>query len=110
MVRYAGGTPKFIPLKPAGKANDANDWKLDMDHLQSLVTDKTKLIFFNNPNNPLGKVFTHEEIQGQEIKGKKKKKVNEILALCDFCIKNDIICLADEVYEHLAYNPQPHLR
>jgi len=64
MVRYAGGTPKFIPLKPAGNADDANDWKLDMDHLQSLVTDKTKLIFFNNPNNPLGKVFTHEEVQG----------------------------------------------
>ena len=72
MVRYAGGTPKFIPLKPAGKANDANDWKLDMDHLQSLVTDKTKVIFFNNPNNPLGKVFTHEEIQGQERKGRER--------------------------------------
>jgi len=94
MVKYAGGTPKFIPLKPAGNADDANDWKLDMDHLQSLVTDKTKLIFFNNPNNPLGKVFTHEEVQ----------------ALSEFCIKNDLICLADEVYEHLAYNPQPHLR
>lgn len=64
MVAYAGGTSKYIPLKPEGKSKTANDWTLDMDHLQSLVTDKTKMIFFNNPNNPLGKVFSMEECQG----------------------------------------------
>ena len=64
MVRYAGGTCKYIPLAPAGDENTSNDWKLDMEKLQSLVTEKTKMIFFNNPNNPLGKVFTQEECQG----------------------------------------------
>lgn len=94
MVSYAGGTPKFIPLAPAGNDNTANDWKLDMDKLESLITPKTKMIFFNNPNNPLGKVYTMEECQ----------------AIADFCIRHDIICIADEVYEHLAYSPQQHIR
>jgi aspartate/methionine/tyrosine aminotransferase len=66
MVSYAGGTPKFIPLAPAGNDNTANDWKLDMDKLESLITPKTKMIFFNNPNNPLGKVYTMEECQGKK--------------------------------------------
>jgi len=94
MVRYAGGVCKYIPLTPAGVENTANDWKLDMEKLESLVSPKTKMIFFNNPNNPLGKVFSPEECQ----------------VMADFCIKHDIICIADEVYEHLVYKPLEHIR
>ena len=67
MVRYAGGHAKYIPLAPAGEENTANDWKLDMEKLESLVSPKTKMIFFNNPNNPLGKVYTQEECEGNTI-------------------------------------------
>lgn len=94
MVKYAGGVCKFIPLAPTGVTNTANDWKLDMDKLESLVTPKTKVLFFNTPNNPLGKVFSLQECQ----------------AIADFCIKHDIICISDEVYEHLVYEPQKHIR
>jgi len=38
------------------------DWKLDSAELESLFNEKTKAIIFNNPNNPLGKVFTRYEI------------------------------------------------
>ena len=57
MCKYAGATPKFIPLVPKGESNTANDWCLDMDALEQMITPKTKMIFLNNPNNPLGKVF-----------------------------------------------------
>ena len=109
MVAYAGGTSKYIPLKPEGKSKTANDWTLDMDHLQSLVTDKTKMIFFNNPNNPLGKVFSVEECQGA-IQNFQNFCYFFYLALADFCIKNDIVCISDEVYEHLVYKPLEHIR
>ena len=64
MVRLAGGTPKFISLKPTKDAEitSSADWKLDMAELSSLVTDKTKAIVYNNPNNPLGKVYTRQEV------------------------------------------------
>ena len=48
----------------------------------------------NNLNNPLGKVYTKKELA----------------QLADFCIKNNIICISDEVYEHLVYKPLKHIR
>jgi len=38
------------------------NWKLDMKELRSLFNSKTKAIVINTPNNPLGKVFTKEEL------------------------------------------------
>jgi len=94
MVTYAGGTPKFIPLQPAGENHTANDWCLDYDKLEEMINPKTKMIILNNPNNPLGKVWSTEEL----------KKLAEI------CIRRDILCISDEVYEHLVYSPQIHHR
>ena len=94
MVKYAGAVPKFIPLVPKGESNTANDWCLDLANLEELITPKTKMIFLNNPNNPLGKVFNQAELE----------------ALAEICIRRDILCISDEVYEHLVYAPQQHLR
>jgi len=41
-----------------GQVMSSADWKLDSAELASLFNEKTKAIIFNNPNNPLGKVFT----------------------------------------------------
>jgi aspartate/methionine/tyrosine aminotransferase len=67
--------------------------KLNLDELKAAFTSKTKVIIINTPNNPLGKVYTKEELQ----------------TIADLCIKNNTICIADEVYEHLTYD-KPHLR
>ncbi len=40
-----------------------NNWRLDLDVLESLVTAKTKLISVVNPNNPTGSIFSGEEMQ-----------------------------------------------
>ena len=40
MVTYAGAKPKFIPLRPKGESNTANDWCLDFDELENLIDDK----------------------------------------------------------------------
>jgi len=96
MVKLAGGTPVFISLKPTktdGVVSSA-DWKLDPEELKSVFTPKTKAIIFNNPNNPLGKVFTRAEIQ----------------SICDLCIDHNVLCISDDVYEHMLYDGNEMVR
>jgi len=59
MVRMAGGTPVFIPLRPKSGSSgviSSADLVLDMAELESKFSSKTKLIVINTPHNPLGKV------------------------------------------------------
>lgn len=97
MVRTVGGVPKFIPLKLVKSGSgpvSSSDWKLDMNELSSMFNSKTKSIILNNPNNPLGKVFTSEELT----------------AIADLCKKWNVLCISDEVYEWMVYKPRKHIR
>jgi kynurenine--oxoglutarate transaminase/cysteine-S-conjugate beta-lyase/glutamine--phenylpyruvate transaminase len=100
----AGAKCVFVPLKPkSGQVNSAaaadgrptssGDWIWDEAELEAAFTSKTKMIIINNPNNPLGKIFTKEELQ----------------KVADLCIKNNVICLSDEVYDNIVYDRQ-HIR
>ncbi|XP_059839829.1 kynurenine--oxoglutarate transaminase 3-like isoform X2 [Hypanus sabinus] len=99
MVKMAGGVPVFISLKarPAkveGDLSDSGDWILDQDELASKFNCRTKAIIINTPNNPLGKVFKTEELK----------------VIADLCIKHDILCISDEVYEWLVYSGHQHVK
>ncbi|XP_003479096.1 kynurenine--oxoglutarate transaminase 3 isoform X2 [Cavia porcellus] len=97
MVRMAGATPVFIPLRPkyvAGKKWSSSDWILDPQELESKFNSKTKAIILNTPHNPLGKVYTKEELQ----------------LIADLCIKYDVLCISDEVYEWLVYTGNKHFK
>lgn len=120
MVRLAGGTPIFIPLRPVhklhfstsflaawctlhslillkqktGAEGHSSEWRLDDAELTSKFTDRTKAIIVNTPNNPLGKVFTEKELE----------------FIGQLCIKWDVLCIMDEVYEWLVYEPYRHFR
>lgn len=96
MVRMAGAKPVLIPLrpKPGKKAVTSADWFLDPDELSSKFTSKTKAIIINTPNNPIGKVFTRDELQ----------------MIADLCIKHDTLCFSDEVYEWIVYRGQQHIK
>ncbi|CAH2316310.1 kynurenine--oxoglutarate transaminase 1 isoform X1 [Pelobates cultripes] len=98
MVKMAGGKCVFIPLRPktgnSEKSLTSGDWHLDPDELASKVNKHTKAIVINTPNNPLGKVFSKEEL--------------EIIA--DMCVKYNILCFSDEVYEWLVYDGNQHVR
>ncbi|XP_039072561.1 kynurenine--oxoglutarate transaminase 3 [Hyaena hyaena] len=97
MVRMAGATPVFIPLrfKPVdGKKWSSSDWTLDPQELASKFNSKTKAIILNTPHNPIGKVYTKEELQ----------------VIADLCIKYDTLCISDEVYEWLVYTGNKHVK
>ncbi|CAG2123328.1 unnamed protein product, partial [Medioppia subpectinata] len=99
MTRLAGGTPVFVPLRPkqptAGgdsQSLSSADWRLDPQELESKFSPKTKFIIVNTPNNPLGKVYSREEL---ELIGR-------------LCHKYDCLVVMDEVYEWLAYGGVTH--
>ena len=64
------------------------DFKITPEQLEAAITPKTKLIFFNSPNNPSGTVFTEEEFRALA-------KVLEKYP--------NIYILSDEIYEHINY-------
>jgi aspartate/methionine/tyrosine aminotransferase len=86
MTRYAGGTPVPIPLR------EENDFRLDVDELRGLVTERTKMIIFNSPHNPTGSLLTAADIE----------------AIADIARERDIIVLADEIYSRIVHDGEFH--
>eukprot|EP00128_Syssomonas_multiformis_P007640 Colp12_sorted_trinity150504_noHs@19470 len=91
-VTMFGGVVKFIPLRPQypdpNGALSAQDWKLDINELKSLITDKTKAILINNPHNPIGKVFTRSELE----------EIADVVRA-----HPRMLVFSDEVYEHIIF-------
>ncbi|KAG9483178.1 kynurenine--oxoglutarate transaminase 3 isoform X2 [Eleutherodactylus coqui] len=97
MVKMAKGIPVHIPLryKESNQVTvSSGDWTLDPEELASKFSPRTKAIILNTPNNPLGKVYTEEELQ----------------IIADLCIKHDTLCISDEVYEWLVYPGSKHVK
>lgn len=98
MTRIADGIPVFVPLRPRnpGTVMRSSDWKLDPAELESKFSSKTKLLVINTPNNPLGKVYTRDELE----------------MIADLAKKYNVIVISDEVYEWLIYKDsiEEHLR
>ena len=67
-------------------------FKLTRDHLESKVSDRTKLILVSSPNNPTGNMFSREEL--------------EIVA--EVAKRRNLLVLSDEVYEKLVYDGLRH--
>lgn len=64
------------------------DFKITPEQLEAAITPKTKMLFFNSPNNPSGTVYTEEEFR----------------ALAKVLEKHpNIYILSDEIYEHINY-------
>ena len=69
-----------------------NDFKITPAQLEAAITPKTKMIFFNSPNNPSGTVYSEEEYR----------------ALAEVIEKHpQIYVLSDEIYEHINYDVKP---
>ncbi|XP_067892821.1 kynurenine--oxoglutarate transaminase 3 [Heterodontus francisci] len=99
MVKMAGGIPVFISLRPIQEnveqgMSDSGDWELNAEELASKFNSRTKAIIINTPNNPLGKIF----------------KLEELKVIADLCIKYDVLCISDEVYEWLVYSGHKHIK
>jgi len=85
MLRRAGGVPRYVQVSPP-------DWALPVDDLAAAITDKTKFILVNSPQNPAAKVYTEAELQ----------------AIAELCVAHDLYAVCDEAYEHLCFDGRPH--
>jgi aspartate aminotransferase len=85
MAAYVGGVPVAAPLR------EANDFRMDVAEVASLVTDRTRLIIFNSPHNPTGSVLTSEDVR----------------EIARIAIEHDLVVLADEIYGRLQYEGEP---
>ena len=81
MINYSGGKP--IPMK----LEESKDFNANIDDLRKLVTDKTKMMIINSPNNPCGSVTTKHDLE----------QIDEI------AIENNLIVLSDEIYKDMYY-------
>ncbi|OAD43136.1 aspartate aminotransferase [Polaribacter atrinae] len=69
-----------------------NDFKITPEQLEASITPKTKMIFFNSPNNPSGTIYSEAEYR----------------ALAAVLEKHpQIFILSDEIYEHINYETKP---
>jgi len=85
-IALAGAVPKPILLR-------GPNYQFDPDDLRAAIGPKTKLILFNTPHNPTGRVFTREEVQ----------------YIADLAIERDLVVVTDEVYEHLIFDGAEHI-
>lgn len=81
IIKMCGAVPVRVPLK------EENEFRMNPKDIESLITDKTRLIIINSPSNPTGSVMTPEEI----------KEVYDIVK------KHDIYLYSDEIYSRMNY-------
>ena len=82
LIELAGGTPVYV------KGGIESDFKVTPDQLRAAITDKTKAVIYSSPCNPTGSVFTKEELTALAAVIKEH---------------DDIIVIADEIYELINY-------
>lgn len=71
--------PVYVPLPVTGR--------IDLERLAAAFSERTRAIIVNTPNNPTGRVFSREELQG----------------IAGLCRKYDAYAVTDEIYEHIYY-------
>ncbi|HEY0037341.1 MAG TPA: aminotransferase class I/II-fold pyridoxal phosphate-dependent enzyme [Longimicrobium sp.] len=77
----SGASPVYVKLY-------APTWSFDRDELRAAFSGRTRAIILCNPNNPVGKVFTREEME----------------FIAGLCREHDVLCITDEIYEHILYS------
>ena len=81
-VKLAGGTPVEV------FADETQNYLVTVEQLEKARTPKTKAILFCSPSNPTGSVYTPDQVK----------------AIAEWALKNDLWIITDEIYEHLRYD------
>jgi len=82
MINFVGAKAVPLPLR------EERDFRFDVNELKDLVTDRTRLIILNSPQNPTGGILEREDLA----------------AIAEICVERDIPVLSDEVYEYIRYD------
>ena len=86
MINFVGATPVALPLK------EERGFSFDADEFRSLITDKTRLIIVNSPQNPTGGAFSEADLA----------------VIAEVALAHDIVVLSDEIYDRMLYGGEHH--
>lgn len=81
LVRLVDANPVFV------ECPEEAEFKYTVEALEAAITDKTKAIILNTPNNPTGTAYKKEDLR----------------AIADLAVKHNIYVISDEIYEKLLY-------
>ncbi|GAC1340699.1 MAG: pyridoxal phosphate-dependent aminotransferase [Candidatus Dormibacteria bacterium] len=81
LVEFVGGVAVSVPIR------QGNDFRLDVEELRSLVTNRTRMLIVNSPANPTGGVLTRPDCE----------------AIATLAMERDLVVLSDEIYGRLIY-------
>ncbi len=84
-VVLSGGKNVWIP--------STSNFKIDIEKLKGLITEKSRIIILNFPSNPTGAVMTKSELK----------------AIVDLAVDHDLLILSDEVYEYYTFDDHKHV-
>lgn len=82
MIKMCYGVPVVI------KTKKSNGFRIRTEELKEALTDRTKAIIINSPNNPTGMVYSEDEL----------------LEIGKFAVENDLYIISDEIYSRLIYS------
>ena len=86
LIKLAGGTCVYV------ETEKENGYKMTASQLEKAITDKTKCLILNSPNNPTGAVYSKQEIE----------------AIAKVVEEKGILVISDEIYEKLVYEGESH--
>lgn len=87
LIKLSDGVPVFV------KAKKENGFKVTSVDLESHITNKTKAIILNSPNNPTGVIYNEKEL----------------IDIAEFAKKHNLYIISDEIYEKLSYGDAKHI-
>ncbi|RKP27677.1 PLP-dependent transferase, partial [Syncephalis pseudoplumigaleata] len=98
-ITMNGGVPVYCPIRIADNVDrdrpiPSSAWRIDIDELRAKITPRTKIIILNTPHNPIGKVFSREELR----------------AIGELAREHNLLIISDEVYDRLALGSAVHER
>ncbi|MBQ6150740.1 MAG: pyridoxal phosphate-dependent aminotransferase [Mogibacterium sp.] len=85
MIKLAEAVPIVV--------ESAEDYHLSINNIRAAITNRTKAIIINTPNNPTGAVYNEEELK----------------ALAELAKEHEMYILSDEIYEKLIYGDKKHV-
>jgi N-succinyldiaminopimelate aminotransferase len=80
MIGFSGATRSPVTLRPP-------DFAMHRDELEAAIGPRARVMLINSPHNPTGRVLSRAELE----------------AIAQACVEHDLVCVTDEVYEHLVY-------
>jgi len=86
------GQAGLLGIKPIFTATDEK-FHPDLENMKDSITENTRCILINSPNNPTGAVYTPNEIQG----------------IVDIAVEHDLWIISDEIYARLVWSEWPHV-